>query len=295
MAKLTARKNARRPRTLSSKAKENQQQLESSAAQTRPRPKPRPTGKSTKFSQGSTVLSDTSNNDQEVQSVAEALVSMGSSTAGTYAPTAPIDWHRDYRLMSNITVSDLEDSNSEEDSDLDNDDEIDQLDSDTNSKEDHISNAGMSISILDSYVKVYLNHLVLPVESPTGFPRLNTTSTSIFEIPIEVPYKNAKRDVTGITSASSFAHVLRQIAERMDAGPSRMAAIGYIPSFLPKSPKPIPKLLEDDECWEKLIRDVREYIESFAVKRSGPPRRIKPFVINIVDTNASADNKATTV
>jgi hypothetical protein len=118
---------------------------------------------------------------------------------------------------------------------------------------------------------------------------------SMFNISIEVLYKNAKQDVSGITSASSFVHVLQQIAEQMDAGPSRMAAIGYIPSFLPKSPKPIPKLLEDKECWEKIICDVCKYIESFTAKCSGPPKCIKPFIITIVDTIASLYNKATTV
>jgi hypothetical protein len=145
MAKLTVRKNARRP--LSSKAKdsENRRQLESTAAaaQSRPRPKPRPTGKGAKLPQDSsrhsTVLSNTTNNDQEVRSiVAEALVSLSS----TNAPPAPIDWHS--RVMSDITPgvpsvtisdSDLEDSE-------DNGDEIDQLDSDSDNEED-ISN-GMS-------------------------------------------------------------------------------------------------------------------------------------------------------
>ena len=123
------------------------------------------------------------------------------------------------------------------------------------------------------------------------------SSTSIFDIPIEVPYKNAKQDVSGITSASSFAHVLCQIAERMDAEPSQMAAISYIPSFLPKSPKLIPKLLEDEECWENLICDMHKYIKSFtaSIKCSGPPKHIKPFVITIVNTIASADNKSTVV
>ena len=79
---------------------------------------------------------------------------------------------------------------------------------------------------------------LLLVESPTCLSKSNT-SKSVFNIPIEVPYKNAKRDVSGITSASLFAHFLCQIAEKMDAGPSQMAAIGYIPSFIPKSHKPI--------------------------------------------------------
>ncbi|KIM35374.1 hypothetical protein M413DRAFT_427873 [Hebeloma cylindrosporum] len=264
MSRLTVRKNARR--TPSNKTKENLINP-AAVAQSRPRPKPRPTGKGAKVSQDSTVLANASNNDQEVRGVAETLVSMRSHAL----PEEPIDKY--CRAMFNIppgvplvTTSDIEDNEEE------NDDDIDQLDSDD---DEDISNGD----------------LLLPVESPSRSSKPHA-STSSFDIPIEVPYKNAKRDVSGITSASSFAHVLRQIAARMDAGPSRMAAIGYIPSFLPKSPKPVPKLLEDEECWEKLIRDVREYIESFTVKR-GPPKRIKPFVITIVDTIASSDNNAT--
>ena len=71
MAKLTARKSACR-KLLSSKAKENRQQRVSplATAQSQPRPKPHPTGKGKRLPQGSTPLGDTSNNDQEVQSVA---------------------------------------------------------------------------------------------------------------------------------------------------------------------------------------------------------------------------------
>lgn len=89
--------------------------------------------------------------------------------------------------------------------------------------------------------------------------------------------------MTGITSATSYERAMRLIAERMDVGPSRMAAIGYIPSYKPKSPKPVAKLLEDEEAWDRLIEDIRAYIDSFAIKR-GASRSVKPFVISIVDT-----------
>lgn len=125
--------------------------------------------------------------------------------------------------------------------------------------------------------------LDIPSESPTRLRVHHGTSKTPFDIPIEVPYKNATRDVTGITSSTSFRHVMRQIAERMDAGPSRMAAIGYIPSYKPKNPKPVPKLLEDAESWAKLVNDVGQYILSFASKK-GAAKTVKPFVIMILDT-----------
>jgi hypothetical protein len=105
-----------------------------------------------------------------------------------------------------------------------------------------------------------------------------------FDIPIEVPYKNATRDVTGITSLTPYDRVIHLLAEKMDAGPTRMAAIGYIPSYKPKNPKPIPKLLEDEECWDKLVADMAAYLASFKNKRSAAAREVKPYVISIFDT-----------
>lgn len=73
---------------------------------------------------------------------------------------------------------------------------------------------------------MFTQDILLPVDqvaSPACFA-LNTTTTStthsVFDIPIEVLYKNMKRDVSRITSISLFAHVLHQIAVRMDAVPS---------------------------------------------------------------------------
>jgi len=78
----------------------------------------------------------------------------------------------------------------------------------------------------------------------------------------------------------------------MDVGPAHMAAIGYIPSYKPKNSKPIPKLLKDKECRDKLVADVAAYITSFKNKHSETARTVKPFVISIIDTLSSAvDNK----
>lgn len=125
-------------------------------------------------------------------------------------------------------------------------------------------------------------------------PNDSDSELEIFKIPIEVPYRNATRDVVGITSVTSFERAMRLIAERMDAGPSRMAAIGYIPSYKPKNPKPVAKLLEDDEAWDRLIDDVKTYIDSFASKR-GAARQVKPFVISIIDTLELVDPKESKV
>jgi hypothetical protein len=149
----------------------------------------------------------------------------------------------------------------------------------------------------------FYTDILLPTESKSPVQRKPEATLSlgkspqaneIFKIPIEVPYRNATRDVVGITSATSYERAMRLIAERMDAVPSRMAAIGYIPSYKPKNPKPVAKLLEDDDAWDRLVGEVKAYIDSFASKR-GAARQVKPFVIKIVDTLEQADPKESKV
>jgi len=81
----------------------------------------------------------------------------------------------------------------------------------------------------------------------------------LFDIPFEVPYCNATRDLEGITSHTLFSTFLVHLSQCMDVGVTFLSAIGYVPSFLPKSSKPHPKLLEDEASWNKLVKDVHEY------------------------------------
>jgi hypothetical protein len=64
-------------------------------------------------------------------------------------------------------------------------------------------------------------------------------------------------------SSTSFKHVMHQIVNKMDSGPSQMAALDYIPFYKPKNLKPVPKLLEDAKTWAKLVHDVGQYIATF--------------------------------
>ncbi|KAJ7474621.1 hypothetical protein B0H11DRAFT_1918330 [Mycena galericulata] len=61
-------------------------------------------------------------------------------------------------------------------------------------------------------------------------------------------YKNGTRDLTGITSRTSFDDFLVSVAAKMNTRITLMSNIAYIPSYKPKNPKPRPKLLEDEEA-----------------------------------------------
>ena len=55
-----------------------------------------------------------------------------------------------------------------------------------------------------------------------------------------------------------------------------------MPSYKPNNPKPIPKLLEDDNDWEKLLVDVEKYCTICTAKCKGKGT-VKQFVIVLVD------------
>ncbi|KJA17557.1 hypothetical protein HYPSUDRAFT_206148 [Hypholoma sublateritium FD-334 SS-4] len=114
-----------------------------------------------------------------------------------------------------------------------------------------------------------------------------------FVVPFVVPYRKASRDVDGITSKTTFPRVLRLILERMEVPLTLLGGIGYVPSYKPKSSKPVPKLLEDERSWTKLLEDVHAF--TVTCKGKNGKGAIKPFHITIVDTTASsseADSKA---
>lgn len=125
---------------------------------------------------------------------------------------------------------------------------------------------------------------LLDLDLPTGSPARKDTNISLFDIPFEVPYRNATRDLEGITSHTLFSTFLVRLSQRMDVGVTFLSAIGYVPSFLPKSSKPRPKLLEDEASWNKLVKDVHEYRENCKKKNKGKGQ-VPAFTISLTDTS----------
>jgi len=119
------------------------------------------------------------------------------------------------------------------------------------------------------------------------------TGRPVIDITFEVPYKNASRDLV-IKSNISFARFLTRAAERMDTSPLLLSQIGYTLLWnTPKSGRPIAKLLEDEESFQKLIEHVWAYIDQQKARYRGKGK-VKPFSIQIVDTS-EADNTASKV
>ncbi|KAJ7908032.1 hypothetical protein B0H13DRAFT_2331793 [Mycena leptocephala] len=109
-----------------------------------------------------------------------------------------------------------------------------------------------------------------------------------FDIPFEVPYKNGMRDLKGITSVTTFDDFLAAAAGKMGTRITQMDNIAYIPSYKPRNPKPIPKILDDD-AWEALVGDVRQHVKATQAGNHGKGQ-LKPFSIQIVDLSTLEDD-----
>lgn len=104
-----------------------------------------------------------------------------------------------------------------------------------------------------------------------------------FMIKYEVPVKNASRSVQ-LSMKLSFSRFLEAVAHKMEVGIRFLANIAYIPSWLPKNSKPLPKLLQNDEDYEAMLVEIEEFIAKCESANKGKGQ-VKPFSICIVDTS----------
>jgi hypothetical protein len=72
---------------------------------------------------------------------------------------------------------------------------------------------------------------------------------------------------------------------KMNVSVLHLTQVGYIPSYKPKNPKPVPKMLEDEESWEILLDDVSDYIDACKSKNRGKGV-VKPFTVLLIDMSA---------
>lgn len=105
-----------------------------------------------------------------------------------------------------------------------------------------------------------------------------------FDIPFEVPYNGATRVLSGITSHTEFKDFLPKLSDRTGIRLSLLARIGYVASWKPKSPKPVPRMLEDEQDWHGLIKEADDFRKACKGKNKGNGV-IKPFQFVISDTS----------
>ncbi|KAJ7729563.1 hypothetical protein B0H16DRAFT_1469948 [Mycena metata] len=111
-----------------------------------------------------------------------------------------------------------------------------------------------------------------------------------FSITFEVPVgKTASRDIE-ISSMTTFDAFLDKLATTMCTRKSLLSDIAYLPSYVSKTPKPRPKMLDDEDAWKALIKGAAVWIEKCKAKKKGKGE-VTVFTIQIIDTSGE-DTKA---
>jgi hypothetical protein len=243
--------------------KENSQSL-NAVTSARERPRPRPIKKGS-------VLAERSEGDEGASMAVEALLSIRNGKPSpatatkarglTPAPEDELDIYDSDGISENEPQVELR-------VDTGYDDTVDTVD--TKSSDDD----GMSATTI--WVNSFL--MVSYLDNGEHTDQLH----ALFDVPFEVPFEGATRNLSDITSHTSFNEFLGAVAKRMETRLSLLARIAYIPSYKPRNPKPVPKLLEDDDDWKKLLVDVEEYRSACIAKCKGKGV-VKPFVIVLVD------------
>ncbi|KAJ7488701.1 hypothetical protein B0H11DRAFT_2229889 [Mycena galericulata] len=206
-----------------------------------PRPKPKPKYK--EVLRRANALEDTA---------AAALLSMGSavdppamnihtSTELADASNKSVDKSDElagsFNTLDAAGVNDATDydwithDNGSKDSDEDqNTEESEKDDSDTSEEEEDENEIG---AFIEPWVHKEIDDVVSHVIPKAPLLKV----PPMFPIPFEVPYKNGTRDLTGITSRTSFDDFLVSAAAKINTHITLMSNIAYIPSYKPKKPK----------------------------------------------------------
>ncbi|KAJ7816197.1 WD40-repeat-containing domain protein [Mycena leptocephala] len=112
-----------------------------------------------------------------------------------------------------------------------------------------------------------------------------------YTITFDVPYKSATRELK-LPCTTSFGGFLTALSRKMEVSVTHLSAIGYIPSYKPRNPKPVSKLLENAEDYESMMEDIEEYRKSCLKKKNGI---VKKFSIALSDTsNTPEGSKSST-
>ncbi|KAJ7735192.1 hypothetical protein B0H16DRAFT_1467249 [Mycena metata] len=111
-----------------------------------------------------------------------------------------------------------------------------------------------------------------------------------FSITFEVLVgKTASRDIE-ISSTTTFDAFLDKLATTMCTRKSLLSDIAYLPSYVSKTPKPRPKMLDDEDAWKALIKGAAVWIAKCKARKKGKSE-VTAFTIQIIDTSRE-DTKA---
>lgn len=111
-----------------------------------------------------------------------------------------------------------------------------------------------------------------------------------FDIKYEVTLGKKARVDCVLDNNTTFSVFRQRITSEMGIPLQQLSALGYIASFWPRSPKPVPKLVDTDARYEDMVDILEEYMKVKYTKH-GKPKKKKAFSVILIDTGGESDGK----
>ncbi|KAJ3803632.1 hypothetical protein F5876DRAFT_84847 [Lentinula aff. lateritia] len=111
-----------------------------------------------------------------------------------------------------------------------------------------------------------------------------------FDIKYEITLGKKARVDCVLDNNTTFSVFRQRIASEMGIPLQQLSALGYIASFWPRSPKPVPKLVDTDARYEDMVGILEEYMKVEYTKH-GKPKKKKAFSVILIDTGSESDGK----
>lgn len=111
-----------------------------------------------------------------------------------------------------------------------------------------------------------------------------------FDIKYEITLGKKARVDCVLDNSTTFANFRQRIASEMGIPLQQLSALGYIASFWPRSPRPVPKLVDTDVRYENMIEMLEDYMRVEYTKDHKPKKK-KAFTVSLIDTGANSDGK----
>jgi hypothetical protein len=104
----------------------------------------------------------------------------------------------------------------------------------------------------------------------------------VYDIAYDIPNGSGATMTLLLNSTTPYNTFLNKVAKKMKVTVTHLANLAYIPSFLPKSPKPQPKLLDEEQAYCLMIRAIDEQVDKWMNPSKGQGK-MRAFSVKLFD------------
>jgi hypothetical protein len=92
-----------------------------------------------------------------------------------------------------------------------------------------------------------------------------------------------------VRTSATYSDFLDAVSSKMGVSKSHLSHLGYVPSYLPKNPKPIPVVIETEEGYEDMVNSIEAHVQHARASGRGQFKgKVKDFTVRLSDMSEGA-------